>query len=77
MALGRKKDQQHKMFFSFDEMPKSPGHVFYDRLQSILIKNGFIEFVQEQCEPYYAVSGRPTTPWSLIPHAPCRLLRRP
>jgi hypothetical protein len=30
MALGRKKDQQHKMFFFFDEMPKSPSYVFYD-----------------------------------------------
>jgi len=35
-------------------MPRSPGHVFYDRLQKLLAEAGFDVFVEETCEPYYA-----------------------
>jgi hypothetical protein len=28
-------------------MPRSPGHVFYDRLQSVLVEAGFDEVVPE------------------------------
>ena len=36
------------------EMPRSPGHVFYDRLQSVLIEGGFDAFAEASCRPYYA-----------------------
>ncbi len=39
---------------SWSEMPRSPGHVFYDRLQSVLIEGGFDGFAEEICRPYYA-----------------------
>ena len=45
------------------EMPRSPGHAFYDRLQEVLIAAGFDGFAEERCTPYYAVrQGRPSIP---------------
>jgi hypothetical protein len=33
MAMGRESDRQGDLIVTWDEMPRSPGHVFYDRLQ--------------------------------------------
>lgn len=45
------------------EMPRSPGHVFYDRLQEVLVGAGFDGFAEETCKPYYAPRmGRPGVP---------------
>ena len=41
MAMGRQKDGQGDLMVSWSEMPRSPGHGFYDRLQSVLIEGGF------------------------------------
>ncbi len=40
MAMGQQKDRQRDLMVSWSEMPRSPGHVFYDRLQSVLIEGG-------------------------------------
>jgi transposase len=37
MALGRQRDRQSEMLVSWSEMPRSPGHAFYDRLQAELV----------------------------------------
>jgi transposase len=51
------------MLLRWDELPKSPGHVFYDRLQVVLIEAGFDAFVDALCKPYYApVMGAPSLP---------------
>ena len=34
MAMGQQKDRQGDLMVGWSEMPRSPGHVFYDRLQS-------------------------------------------
>jgi transposase len=45
------------------EMPRSAGHVFYDRLQQVLIAADFDGFAEEQCAPYYAPRmGAPSIP---------------
>ena len=45
------------------EMPRSPGHVFYDRLQSVLIEGGFDSFAEAACRSYYAARlGAPSVP---------------
>lgn len=63
MALGKQGDRSGKMFLSWDEIPKSPGHAFYDRLQSLLNKAGFDRFAEELCAPFYASrKGRPSIP---------------
>ncbi|WP_211259539.1 transposase [Belnapia moabensis] len=44
-------------------MPRSPGHVFYDRLQAELLSARFDGFVEGQCAPFYAAQqGRPSLP---------------
>lgn len=54
MAMGQQRDRQGEMLLSWDELPKSPGHVFYDRLQEVLLENGFDGFVEGLGKPYYA-----------------------
>ena len=36
MALGRHRERQASMMVTWAELPRSPGHVFYDRLQAEL-----------------------------------------
>jgi len=44
-------------------MPRSPGHVFNDRLQEVLIAGGFDLFVETACQAYYAPKmGAPSLP---------------
>src|SRR3954465_16039126 len=63
MALGRQGDRQAELLVTWAEMPRSPGHVFYDRLQAELLSAGFDGFVEGQCVPYYAAQrGRPSLP---------------
>ena len=63
MALGRQRDRQSEMLVAWSEMPRSPGHVFYDRLQAELVAAGFDGFVEDRCAPYYAARrGRPSLP---------------
>ena len=45
---------QGDLMVGWAEMPRSPGHVFYDRLQSVLIEGGFDAFAEASCRPYYA-----------------------
>ena len=63
MAMGRQKAGQGDLMVSWSEMPRSPGHVFYDRLQSVLIEGGFDAFAEASCRPYYAARmGAPSVP---------------
>src|SRR5690348_12038869 len=63
MALGRQGDRQSELLVTWAEMPRSPGHVFYDRLQAELVGAGFDAFVEGQCASYYAAGrGRPSLP---------------
>lgn len=63
MALGRQGDRQGDLMVTWQEMPRSPGHVFSDRLQQVLIEAGFDAFAETACEPYYAAKmGAPSIP---------------
>ena len=63
MALGRQRDHQAEMLVSWVEMPRSPGHAFYDKLQGVLIAAGFDRFIETQCAVDYAPRlGRPSLP---------------
>jgi transposase len=63
MALGRQGERQADMLVSWAELPRSPGHIFYDKLQSVLIASGFDSFVERQCASLYAPRrGRPSLP---------------
>src|SRR5437667_4683700 len=71
MAMGKRKSEQAPMWVAATELPVSPGHPFYVRLNAILDAAGFDRFVEEQCRSFYApVMGRP----SLAPGRYFRLL---
>ena len=63
MALGRQRERQIDMMVSWAELPRSPGHAFYDTLQGVLVAAGFDGFVEGACAPLYAPRrGRPSLP---------------
>jgi len=63
MAMGKRKSQQAPIWIPTTELPVSPGHPFYVRLNAILDEAGFDRFAEEQCRPFYApVMGRPSLP---------------
>jgi transposase len=59
--MKRREPEQSGMWVATHELPCSPGHVFYEKLNEVLAKGGFDPFVEELCEPYYADGeGRPS-----------------
>ena len=63
MAMGRSEAVQGDLMATWAEMPRSPGHAFYDRLQDLLREAGFDAFVEGVCRPYYAPRmGAPSLP---------------
>jgi len=63
MALGRQGERQADLMIGWAELPRSPGHAFYDRLQAVLVEAGFDRFAEGQCGPHYAAErGRPSLP---------------
>jgi len=61
--MGRQEDRQGELMVTWSEMPRSPGHVFYDRLQEVLVGAGFDGFVEGACQAYYArTMGAPSVP---------------
>ena len=64
MAMGRKrKRQQDTMWVATGDLPKSPGHPFYKKLNQVLAANSFDAFVEAACRKFYAPKlGRPSMP---------------
>jgi transposase len=63
MALGRQGAVQDALLIGWHEMPRAPGHVFYDRLNAVLDEAGFDREVEALCGPHYAAgAGRPSVP---------------
>lgn len=60
MGMGRKKQRQEPLWVATQELPRTKGHVFYDRVNRILDKHGFDAFAEAACEKFYAVRGRPS-----------------
>ena len=71
MAMGTREDEQSSLWIATSELPTSPGHPFYTRLNALLDAADFDRFVEGQCRAFYApVMGRP----SLAPGRYFRLL---
>src|SRR5881227_3884838 len=63
MALGRQGERQADLMIGWAELPRSPGHAFYDRLRAVLVEAGFDRFAEGECAPYHASKrGRPSLP---------------
>jgi transposase len=62
MAMSRRKSEmQGDFWIAVQEIVKSPGHPFYERLNALLAEAGFDRFVEDRCQPFYAaVLGRPS-----------------
>jgi transposase len=64
MAMGKRQaEQQQDLFVTYDRLPRSPGHVFYRKLNQVLTEGGFDRWIEALCEPYYCQGeGRPSVP---------------
>src|SRR5947208_3617030 len=71
MAMGIRDGEQAPLWVVTSDLPKSPGHPFFARLNALLDANDFDRFVEKKCQSLYAkVMGRP----SLTPGRYFRLL---
>jgi len=71
MAMGIREGEQSPLWVVTADLPKSPGHPFYARLNALLDANDFDRFVEKKCRRFYApCMGRP----SLAPGRYFRLL---
>jgi len=69
--MGTRQSEQASLWVATAELPKSPGHPFYTRLNALLEAADCDRFVEGQCARFYApVMGRP----SLAPGRYFRLL---
>lgn len=64
MAMGKREgEQQQDLFVTHDKLPRSPGHVFYGKLNRLLAEGGFDRWIEALCEPHYCQGkGRPSVP---------------
>src|SRR5579864_8283742 len=63
MAMGTRQDEQALLWVATSELPKSPSHPFYERLNTLLDGHDFDRFVEDLCAHFYApVMGRPSLP---------------
>jgi hypothetical protein len=46
MVMRREREVQGDLVVMWAEMPRSPGHAFYDKLQKLLNEAGFDSFVE-------------------------------
>ena len=59
MALGKRQDEkQQDLFVATTNMPKSPGHPFYKRVNDLLKEAGFDEWAEQ----LVAVANQPEDP---------------
>lgn len=71
MAMGKRGRERQDSWLSTADLPQSPGHPFYERLNKILDANDFDRFAESRCRKFYAAKlGRP----SLAPAMYFRLL---
>ena len=64
MSMGRRQEQrQADLWIATTDLPKSPGHVFYEKLNRLLADADFDQWLESLCQPYYADGvGRDSIP---------------
>ena len=63
MALGKRvTEHQPDLFITASLLPRTPGHVFYEKLNDLLSRHGFDHFAETCCIPFYKDGGRPGIP---------------
>src|SRR3989475_9503414 len=80
MAMGTRKDreEQEELWVPHTALPKGASHPFYQRLNQLLEKSHFDEFVEGRCQRFYAKKrGRPSlVSGGVFPAAADRVFRR-
>ena len=54
MAMGEREIEQSSLWVAASELPTSPGHPFYTRLNALLESHAFDQFVEDRCRKFYA-----------------------
>ena len=64
MSMGRRENEpQSEFWVATHELPRSPGHPFYEQLNRILDAAGFDRFCEAACRKFYAAKmGRTSIP---------------
>jgi transposase len=64
MSMGRRPEhRQADLWIATTDLPQSPGHVFYEKLNALLAEAGFDRHVEALCRPYYTEDvGRDSIP---------------
>ena len=63
MGMGTRATDQPPLWIATSDLPASPAHPFYTRLNAVLDAHHFDRFVEDQCRRFYAaVMGRPSLP---------------
>jgi len=68
MTMGVRGDRQEALFVTADELPKSQGHPFYVKLNTLLREASFDLWIEGRCRRYYEQRerrGRPSLPPSV------------
>src|ERR1700704_6150499 len=63
MGMGRRTDRekQQDLWVAASEIVTTPGHVFYERLNTVLKEEKFDQRIEAMCRKYYkSSSGRPS-----------------
>lgn len=62
MAMGKRQtDRQGEFWIAATEMPSTPAHPFYRKLNEVLNDHGFDAFAEDRCRKFYAEKmGRPS-----------------
>lgn len=63
MALGKRKRERQEVWISTADLPTSPGHPFYAKLNEVLAAAKFDDWLEERCRScYHGKLGRPSIP---------------
>lgn len=63
MALGKRQRERQEMWVASTDLPRSPGHPFYCKLNELLAEAGFDGWIEKLCAPHYHQKlGRPSIP---------------
>ena len=63
MGMGKRKARQQALFVGAEDLARSPGHPFYQRLNRLLAESGFDGWIEGRCRQYYTQDeprGRPS-----------------
>ena len=59
MSMGRKRPTQPSMWVAHTEIPRAPGHRFYEKMNELLRDAEFDRKVEDLCAPYFDVDNKP------------------